>query len=190
MELQSTFVMAVIIGALLLADRLGGSDEYGRRMYQVALAVALGLTVISGTAAFILEHGDADSLFAGDEDGDNTGVNRLLMSSAAQIGLAVAMLIYGISMLRRWTTVAPAFVTGGVLLLFVGGTVADVTPLLFFAAAGAEADRSVAILHFAVVAIVTALVLLYGLDRYEGVGFARAPLDDGEGAPVERPPED
>jgi hypothetical protein len=52
-NLQSGFVLAAIIAAFLFADRLGGSDQLARRVYQVALGVTIAFLAISATAAFL-----------------------------------------------------------------------------------------------------------------------------------------
>src|SRR5436189_6446279 len=52
-SLQSGFVLAVLIGGLFLAERLGGDEGFARRATLAAIAVALTLVVFSGTTAFL-----------------------------------------------------------------------------------------------------------------------------------------
>lgn len=51
--LQSGFVLAAIILAVLFAGRLGGTAELAKRVFQVALGVGLVLLTISATTAFV-----------------------------------------------------------------------------------------------------------------------------------------
>lgn len=51
--LQSGFVLAAIILAVLFAERLGGTAELVKRVFQVALGVGLVLLTISATTAFV-----------------------------------------------------------------------------------------------------------------------------------------
>ena len=55
--LQSGFVLAVIIAAVLLANHLGGGAGLARKAAQVALGLALMMLVFSATTAF---HGAPD----------------------------------------------------------------------------------------------------------------------------------
>jgi hypothetical protein len=51
--LQSGLVLAAIVVAVLFADRLGGSDQLVRRIFQLALAASIAFAVIAGTTAGI-----------------------------------------------------------------------------------------------------------------------------------------
>ena len=57
--LQSGFVLAVLIAAVLLANHLGGSAGLMKRITQVALGLVLMLLIFSATTAF---HGPAANL--------------------------------------------------------------------------------------------------------------------------------
>lgn len=126
--LQSGFVIAVVIGAILLAEHLGGPGEVARRLFQVALAVAVTLAVVSGTTAFIRppEYDDVESAFESfDEDSRGfyeEAADRETARGIIQFTLGVALVALGALRLRSHQTTSLGVVLGGVLLLLFGGT--------------------------------------------------------------------
>lgn len=52
LSLQSGFVIAAIIAAVLVANRIGGDGALAQRVTQVAIGLALVLLIFSATAAF------------------------------------------------------------------------------------------------------------------------------------------
>jgi hypothetical protein len=131
--LQSGFVFAVIVAALLAAGHLGGPSEVAKRLFQLALAVALTFTVIAGTEAFIRNpsYEESESVFDSGgslDDEDQLEVfedfaDRSSLRQMMQFAGGVIALILGLSFLRRLPVTAFAAVVGGVLMILFGGTI-------------------------------------------------------------------
>lgn len=132
MGLQSGFVFAVIVAAVLAASHLGGHEEIGKRLFQLALAVTFAFAVISATDAFIrnptvdesesiLESSDDEESYEAIEDlADRSSLRRMV-----QFAAGVVALVIGLSYLRRYAVTALALTLGGVLLILFGGAVRD-----------------------------------------------------------------
>src|SRR3954462_6374772 len=52
-NLQSGFVLAALLAAVLFVEHIGGSDALARRALQIAVGVLLAFTVVRGTTAFL-----------------------------------------------------------------------------------------------------------------------------------------
>lgn len=132
MEFISGVVIAVVIGAVLFADRLGGTSELARRLFQVALAFVLGLLVISAAALFI---DPADP----NEDDESNGVSNSeqieeindsrLARETIRVGGGVLLVLIGIYGLRTWRTIPLAAVAGGALAVSGGGSGSNSDPV-------------------------------------------------------------
>ena len=125
--LQSGFVLAVVIGAVLLARYLGGSAGLAERVAQVALGLALMMLVFSATTAF---HGLSDVL-AGEVqaafESDAEFLDRAAESSqryseigTIHIGLGIIFVALGGVLVRRLSVLTPPLLLGGVLLILLG----------------------------------------------------------------------
>ena len=112
--LQSGFVLAVVIGAVLLARYLGGSAGLAERVAQVALGLALMMLVFSATTAF---HGLSDVL-AGEVqaafESDAEFLDRAAESSqryseigTIHIGLGIIFVALGGVLVRRLSVITP-----------------------------------------------------------------------------------
>lgn len=186
MEFQS-LVVAVIVAAVLLVDRLGGSDELVRRFFQVALGVILAATVVAGTTAFIQPPDEQSSFFADDQTGDPEDLLDRL-SVARTIHMAAGILILVFSMVRRplMPTLAVGGVLGGVLLLLAGGsTGASDSYLTFYASVGSPgASQSADMFHLVVLVAATVGLLTFGHAQFERELYANdgdiAASDDAE----------
>lgn len=125
--LQSGFVLAVLIAAVLLANHLGGSAGLMKRITQVALGLVLMLLIFSATAAF---HGPAAIPPAELATTFDSEEQFLAMSSESaqrnseigtiHIGLGIIFVALGVVLLRRLRDISPALMLGGVLLILVG----------------------------------------------------------------------
>ena len=125
-SLQSGFVVAVIIGAVLLANHLGGSAGLMRKIAQVALGLALMMLVFTATTVF---HGgpsvppeelavmfDSDIEFlaaAGDSAGRNADVGTI------HIGLGIIFVALGVVLYRKLGAITPGLMLGGLLLILL-----------------------------------------------------------------------
>jgi hypothetical protein len=151
--LQSGFVLAVVLGAVLFAGRLGGTEEVARRIYQVALAATLAFVVIAGVTAFIrppsapagLISGSSSSSssssdgFTGDSSSSSSSsptdksttayfkdvADHAATARSVRAGVGLLILIGGLAALRRRPTVALGTALGGLLLLLFGGSAAS-----------------------------------------------------------------
>lgn len=132
LELQSGFVVAVVLGAIFLADRFppGALME---RVLQCSIALALLLTVAAGTEAVVpsanvqdiaddLEQFQDDppdeEFFNVSEDIANDDDVRAMIQFAVAVGLVVA----GGLMVGRFRVIPTALVFGGLLLLLTSGS--------------------------------------------------------------------
>lgn len=185
MELQSGFVLAVLVAAVLLVDRIGGAPELARRLFQVALGVLIAFTVFGGTAAFIRmpEYNDASSGFSSsDEDSEQQEVfedisNRNSAKSSIHLGAGVVALVLGIAWLRRLTTLSLAAVLGGLLLILFGGmtqppssSTTDALGLLYGTLLGAalgSTGQAAAIAHFIMLLGGSIALLFFGYTQWE-----------------------
>ena len=108
--LQSGFVLAVIIGAVLLAGYLGGTQGLVQRAAQVALGLALVLLVFSATAFYTV-----------DEDSD-AWIQRMSAVSTIHVGLGIIFVALGVAVIRGLAVLTPAMLMAGVLLLLFGAS--------------------------------------------------------------------
>lgn len=165
MELQSGFVLAVLIAAVLLMDRLGGTEELGRRLYQVALAAVFAFLVVSVTA-LIFDPGDEllRNVGGNGSDAAEDAADKIAAADTTQIGGGIVALLVGLAMMRRWTTLPLGFMLGGLLLLLLGGTrgASSSNVLVFFGTAFPASDGA---------KIANALVLAGGLSALVWWGF-------------------
>jgi hypothetical protein len=138
--LQSGFVLAVILLAVFLADRLGGPTQLTKRAFQVALGLALAFLVLSGTAAFdrapAIPEELQQSLMQGgssSSDGNNQENLQLYQQSARgvaenasevrtiQVGMGIVLVLGALLLFARLRVIPLAVMLGGLLLLLFGG---------------------------------------------------------------------
>ena len=127
-ELQSGFVLAVIIGAVLLANHLGGGAGLARKAAQVALGLVLMMLVFSATAAF---HGapdipldQLDSMFESEMELVETTNDAAMRDSevgSIHIGLGIIFVVLGVVVFRKLGALTPGLLLGGILLLLLSG---------------------------------------------------------------------
>lgn len=171
MELQSGIVLAVIIGAVLLVDRIGGNDELARRLFQIALGVALAFTVLTATTAFIRASSDSSAaqLFS-NSSSDNGGrdlANHLVATRSIDFGIGVLAFLFGIGGLRRWSTVPIGLAIGGLLLVLFGGTDSGSTEFRLLTQTSLAASRTVNTFNVALMALGTGAMLWFGFTTWD-----------------------
>lgn len=204
-NLQSGFVLAIVLAAFLFAERLGGTDQLVKRVFQVGLGVVLAFAVIGGTTAFVrspklpsaLEQGSSFGSSDGSSSSDNAQVaegyfrkvaNRDSAKHTIHVGVGVLLLVAGIAALGRWPVTAPGGALGGLLLVLFGGvrtatTGADQTGLnaLFsiysslFGSVLGSPARMVDVAHFIVLLGAAAFLVTFGLMRWDMPPRAKAP---------------
>ncbi len=140
LNLQSGFVIAAIIAAVLVANRLGGDGALALRVVQVAVGLALVLLVFSATAAFHEPPGapSQDVFSAQFEAVDGLeDVQEELAAFAEQsaqrdsevgtihVGLGIIFVAAGVALFRWLRAIPPGFLLGGVLLLLLGAPAGD-----------------------------------------------------------------
>ena len=191
LQLQS-FVVAAIVAAILLADRLG-SETLPRRLYQVSLGFALVFVVVGGTGAFMRSEGGSlfSSLLSGQANagaqvgGGGPSADKAVERASVQAGIALLFLLAGFLTFRRYTTLPLAFVLGGLLLLLASGGSGsgDFSSSLsslsgIFGGLFGQARQSRDITYFVVLMVGTLLLIGYGYQEWEGSsarGEASAP---------------
>ena len=170
MELQSGIVFAVIIGAVLLVDRLGGNDELARRLFQVALGVALATLVLTATTAFIRSSGGSgvrELLTTGSSSAESRDIaNRYVAARSVEFSLGVLALLFGIGGLRRWSTVPIGVTIGGLLLIISAGTEAS-TAYALLAQSTLAASMPVNVFNVALMALGTGTMVWYGFTTWD-----------------------
>ena len=121
---QSGFVIAVVIAALLLADRLGGATALALRGAQLALALALVMFVLGATATVAgpfepnldpFEPSEAEIAEASADYAERNSV-----TGTVHIAAAIAFAALGVALLRKHGALAPGILLAGVLLLLIG----------------------------------------------------------------------
>jgi hypothetical protein len=166
MELQSGIVFAVIIGAVLLVDRLGGNDELARRLFQIALGVTLAYFVVSGTTFFI----EPDA-FGADMRKE---ANREVAVRSIEFSLGILSILFGVGGLRQWRTIPLGIALGGLLLLLLptgrvvtgSGARGDVlfSQLLQI---NTQASRGIQFANFALSGIGFAALMWFGFSQWD-----------------------
>jgi hypothetical protein len=177
-ELESGFVVAVIVAVVLLADRLGDSDSIARRMFQAALGITLAVCVVAGTTAIILddEARDSQSFSSEDEDGQDA-LDRVVVAASMQAALGAVLLITGVTMLSRYRTVALGVVLGGLLLALGGGTGDQPPNLLTLFTPSVAISREVNVLQFVMLALATGVLGWFGYWRWDQAESSAAASD-------------
>jgi hypothetical protein len=131
--LQSGFVVAVLIAAILLAERLGGDEGLARKATHVAIGFALVLVVFSGTTAFLRPPeapADAATFFRSDNDSSLEEFDRYSKETAQRaseagsihLALGMTLAVIGGALVQRLRAIAPGLLLGGVLLLLLGAS--------------------------------------------------------------------
>jgi hypothetical protein len=188
-SIQSGFVLAAIIAAVLFASRLGGGEEVARRIYQVALGVLLAFAVIGATTAFIRAPEVPEALrednFDSSEEQEEAEyeffedvANRNSAATTTHAGAGAVALMAGLFAMRRFRTLSLGIGLGGLLLIIFGGVTTSGTntdPSTFFLAAYSSllsstigsASRGLDIAHFAVVAGSFVALLMFGYTRWD-----------------------
>jgi len=207
-NLQSGFVVAVLIAAVLLAGRLGGDEALSRRAVQVAIGVALTLTVFAGTTAFLrAPEAPEGSLFAGDftnereaerfadklSDFAEDSAQRSSEIGSVHLGIALVLIIAGAALQRSLRVIPAGVLLGGVLLLILGSSpVGGLENLLggfgavFGSVSPGDAGQTRDIVRFVVLAGGTILLLEFVFWQWES---APAPARGTGGSPEPPPPE-
>ena len=198
--LQSGFVLAVVIGAVLLAGYLGGSAGLAERAAQVALGLALMMLVFSATTAFhglpAIPAGELEAAFGSESQFLDRAAESSQRSSeigTIHIGLGILFVALGVVLVRRWSVITPSLLLGGILLILFGtpttseGGLGQLGSLLgaFGPVLGAVGDagdgREIARFVVLLVGVLLLMGLLYS--RRECV-----PSDDGAEAPAAEEP--
>ena len=207
-NLQSGFVVAALIAAVLLAQHLGGDEAVSRRVVQVAMGVALTLMVFAGTTAFLRSpEAPEGSLLSGGltnereaerfadklSDFARESAQRSSEVGSVHLGIAVVLILAGVALQRSFKVIPTGFLLGGVLLLLLGASPAGGLENLLgnfgalfgsvFPGGGGDAGQTRDIVRFVVLAGGTLLLLEFVFWRWEGWP-ARA---EGAGRPPEPP---
>ena len=137
--LQSGFVLAVILLAVFLADRLGGPAQLTKRAFQVALGLALAFLVVAGTTAFDrppavpeeLQQSIMSGVSFGDEEDEQTtqlyqDSGRETAQNASEVrtihvGMGFVLVLGALLLFARLRVIPLAVMLGGLLLLLFGG---------------------------------------------------------------------
>jgi hypothetical protein len=197
LSLQSGIVVAALIVAVLLADRLGGDDGLARKASQIALGLLITLTVFSGTAALIRSpeppetEGGIFGVGSSEDAQEQEELEAFFKESAERsseagtihIGLGIALVALGGAALRRLRTIPAALLLGGILLVLLGapptggGSSNDTLSLIYAPILGYVNDAGQArdIVRFIVLLVGTVLLLGFIAWRWETPPPAESP---------------
>jgi hypothetical protein len=202
-NLQSGFVLAAIIAAVLLVSRIGGTDELLRRIYQVAVGVIIAFTAFAATTAFIRPP-DVDVAALSDSFDDEAQTEFLedtarrdAVATTVHAGIGIVALLLGLLSYRRLSVLPLGVAVGGLLLLLFGGSTGGATegadPFggflgLFgsFFNAVAGVSQTVDVVHFIVLLSGAVALLAFGYTEWEEEAMRRTspPPAEAGGGPV------
>lgn len=125
--LQSGFVIGVVIAAMLLAHRFGGTTVLALRLAQLTLALVLTMLVFSATTAVDgllgIQFELSDEVFGPGAGGTTPGIiEHTSVVDTVHMGLAIVFVAGGVLVSRRWSALAPGFLLAGVLLMLFSGS--------------------------------------------------------------------
>ncbi|MEX2236857.1 MAG: hypothetical protein WEB00_04875 [Dehalococcoidia bacterium] len=132
LELQSGFVVAVVLAAIFLADRLP-DGALAQRALQVALAIGIVLTTAAFTEAVVPSPNLQDlsdefqNLEQIEEPQDFFDVTQDIANeddvrSMIQFAAGAAFVVGGLMMIRRYAVLPTAVIFGGLLVLLASGS--------------------------------------------------------------------
>jgi hypothetical protein len=171
MELTSGFVVAVLLASILLMDRIGGQDEWARRIFQFALGAALAIAVVTTVTAFVIGDAARDQGFG---NGDSDIVNRLVIGSGLTLACGFVALLAGASKARDWSTIPSGMILGGLFLIAIGG-IGAYTGFVSYSSEASFVARCILV----AVSIGGFLMLFaFGYDQYERLTIERESDED------------
>jgi hypothetical protein len=164
---MATFAVAALVVAIVFADRLVAPDDLRKRFYQVGFGVAIALLVAAIAAAVVpVPEEQLGQLGLGQPDEDATGVLRERLSVVT--GGAFLLLLAGLYQWRAYPTLCLGVVLGGLILMI--GAVADAGSggfVSFYYELTLDGGETRNAVYGAIIAIGTALLLLYGFNEWE-----------------------
>jgi hypothetical protein len=208
LSLQSGFVVAVIIAAVLLVDRLGGYEDLARKACQVALGIVITLTVFAGTASLIRlpdlpESAGIFDVGTSESQDEQEELEQFIKDSAKKsseagtihLGIGIALIAVGGLALLRLRVIPASLILGGILLVLLGaapsegGTRNDALSLLYAPFLGYATDPGQAhdAARFIVLLVGTVVLLGFISWRWEVPPPAESPttLPPGPATPQE-----
>lgn len=195
---QTSFVVAVLVGVVFLASRIGGDPELFRRGMQVAIGLGMVLLVFGGTKAFIRPPDIPPAGFDTFDDSEQReelleyaeeSADRASGAGSIHIAVAVVLVAFGIA-LRSMRVIPAGLLFGGVLLFLLGsppgvsGTGSDFYSVYLQAAYPGVGDASQKwdIVRFVVILLAVAILVGLAYARWE------RPDEDGSAALTPGPP--
>ena len=190
MNLQSGFVLAVLVALIVFADRIGGQREAARRIFQLALGAALAFTVAAGTLAAIEPDNDASgsifeqSITTGNEEDElslEDVSDRSVIANTVRFAAGIIALLFGLGGLARYSTLPLGVVFGGLLLIFAGGGGNELFGYSQLLSASARSSRETDVIYFLVLAVGLSLLFWFGYNEYERESLAAPDDADTDG---------
>jgi hypothetical protein len=165
MQLESGILVAVLVAAVLLHDRLGGKNEAALRLYQAGLAISLVFLAVSGTTAFIRpDLSDQSSIIgsSGSSDEGTDAANRTAAATTVDYAVGVGLLVAGLATRRRYRTIPLGVILGGVLLILIGASLGGLTGYDLLLRISLSSSRSIDVVTFIAACAGTGALLWYG----------------------------
>ena len=167
---MATFAVAALVVAIVFADRLVEPEDLRRRFYQVGLGVAVALLLAAFAAAIVpVAEEQIGELALGQTDEDATGILRERLSVVT--GGAFLVLLAGLYQWRAYPTLCLGAVLGSLILLI--GAVADAGSggfVSFYYSLTLDGGETRNAVYAGIIAIGTALLLLYGFNEWDRDG--------------------
>jgi hypothetical protein len=166
MELGSGFIIAVLLAAIIFADRLGGEETLQRRLFQAALGFSIAFAVAAAANAFVRPAEGGGSIVT--QLASNNGVDqaeRVVGRSALRLALGGALLLLALVLAPRAPTLAWGGVLGGMLAIITSD--AGAGALSLFSLGSVSSSAEVDALAFVVALAVVVLLAWYGYQRWD-----------------------
>lgn len=179
--LQSGFVIAVIIAAVLVANRLGGDGQLALRATQVAIGVAILLLATSATTAILdTPSSPGQNFYDGGFDSSSEdelsefveeSAERSSETGTVHLGVGFVLMATGVALHRILRAIPPGLILGGLLLLLLGSSAGGISSLniltLAYGDVGSDAGTAREVLRVLVLLAGTLLLLWCVYLRWE-----------------------
>lgn len=172
------FVIAALVLAVLVAERLGSPAEMHRRYFQIGLAVTLAL-LITGLSVLIFDIPDTglNGPVGPAQGNDREDILQSFRNRQTfTVGIGLVFLILGVLWVSRLPTLSLSLVLGSLITLFVQSLDASSNQLApFLYVSSGQAGTTSNALYVAVLAAGTLVLLFYGFRRWEAGNMPQAP---------------
>jgi RsiW-degrading membrane proteinase PrsW (M82 family) len=167
---MTTFVVAALVVAVLFADRLVSPEDLRRRLYQVALAVAVVLAVLAFAALVRPSPGGGAETISPNDPGQAEAVARVLRErTIIVVGIALLSVLLSLNYARLLPTTHVGPLLAGIVLMVISASDPSSTsqflPFYFDALTRAGELRNG--IYFGVAGLGSLYLLRYGYNEWD-----------------------